>query len=112
MQVFAYGQTGAGKTYVMGTAATRAQLGSPREERGVVPRGINYLFSKMPQLRQHHMVTLRVRATLRATVALSAPALHYSTARLIQAASRTSSPACGIHWAARSAGGVCGDLPR
>ena len=62
MQVFAYGQTGAGKTYVMGTAATKAQLGSPREEHGVVPRGVNYLFSKMPELRRDHLVTLRVRS--------------------------------------------------
>ena len=61
VQVFAYGQTGAGKTYVMGTAATNDQIASPREENGVIPRGITYLFSKMAALRQDHLVSLKVR---------------------------------------------------
>ena len=60
MQVFAYGQTGAGKTYVMGTAATNDQVTSPREENGVIPRGISYLFSKMDAIKKDHLVSLRV----------------------------------------------------
>ena len=36
-------------------------MGSPREEHGVVPRGINYIFSKVADLRRDHLVTLRVR---------------------------------------------------
>ena len=64
MQVFAYGQTGAGKTYVMGTAATNDQITSPREENGVIPRGISYLFSKMDAIKKDHLVSLRVSKTL------------------------------------------------
>ena len=63
MQVFAYGQTGAGKTYVMGTAATNDQITSPREENGVIPRGISYLFSKMDAIKKDHLVSLRVSKT-------------------------------------------------
>jgi kinesin family member C1 len=44
--IFAYGQTGAGKTHTMFGGATE-------DERGIVPRAVEHLFSKLAQLSEH-----------------------------------------------------------
>ncbi len=42
--ILAYGQTGSGKTYTMGTASSRK---IPCEERGILPRVIENIFSEV-----------------------------------------------------------------
>ncbi|KAF6779862.1 hypothetical protein AHF37_00633 [Paragonimus kellicotti] len=46
--ILAYGQTGSGKTYTMGTGF---DLGSPNLDAGIIPRAVQYLFSKISQCR-------------------------------------------------------------
>ncbi|KAF7232565.1 hypothetical protein EG68_09166 [Paragonimus skrjabini miyazakii] len=46
--ILAYGQTGSGKTYTMGTGF---DFGSPNLDAGIIPRAVQYLFSKISQCR-------------------------------------------------------------
>ncbi|KAA3676587.1 kinesin family member 4/21/27 [Paragonimus westermani] len=46
--ILAYGQTGSGKTYTMGTGF---DLGSPNLDAGIIPRAVQYLFSRISQCR-------------------------------------------------------------
>ncbi len=56
-QLFAYGQTGAGKTYTMGTAQGRADI-LAKEPRGAVPRVLQHIFAHMKRAATTHTVTL------------------------------------------------------
>lgn len=55
--VFAYGQTGAGKTYTMGSGDS---TGARDAEVGIIPRSIDEIFSKVEALGEDVDVTLRV----------------------------------------------------
>ncbi|KAM5172789.1 kinesin-like protein KIF21A isoform 2-T2 [Mantella aurantiaca] len=47
--VFAYGQTGAGKTYTMGTGF---DVNNTEEEQGIIPRAVKYLFRRIHERQQ------------------------------------------------------------
>ena len=50
--VFAYGQTGSGKTYTIG-GSNPANI--TKEERGIIPRAVEDIFSEIKQLEQRHI---------------------------------------------------------
>jgi len=58
-QVFAYGQTGAGKTYTMGTAVTAKQMRSLQEE-GVIPKALKLIFEALPAIKQEYTIVMKV----------------------------------------------------
>ncbi len=47
--VFAYGQTGTGKTYSMGTCNQPVQAGN--NQSGIIPRAVNQIFDADPDLK-------------------------------------------------------------
>lgn len=47
--VFAYGQTGAGKTYTMGTGF---DMNNTEEEQGIIPRAVKHLYKRIEEKRQ------------------------------------------------------------
>lgn len=60
LQVIAYGQTGAGKTYTMGTALAAKQMASPQEE-SVIPTALRLIFDALSVIKQEYNVTLKAR---------------------------------------------------
>lgn len=62
LQIFAYGQTGAGKTYTMGTAVTAAQMASLNEE-SVIPKALRLVFDALSTIKDEYAVTLKVQIT-------------------------------------------------
>ena len=60
--IFAYGQTGAGKTYsIMGVDAQNSQDLLVSEKKGVLPRALDFVFSKLPhEKEQNKSVTLMI----------------------------------------------------
>lgn len=59
VQVFAYGQTGAGKTYTMGTALSAKQVQSAQEE-SLIPAALRLVFESLAAMRQEYAITLKV----------------------------------------------------
>ena len=82
-QVFAYGQTGAGKTHVMGTAATFRHLKAGVEADGVIPRTISAVCQALEQARNTYEVTLKVCCPHKAQ-GKGRVVLHSSMTRLLQ----------------------------
>ena len=56
--MFAYGQTGAGKTYTMGTAVTAKQMRSLQEE-GVIPKALKLIFEALPAIKQEYTMVMK-----------------------------------------------------
>ena len=59
LQIFAYGQTGAGKTYTMGTAASAKQMASLQEE-SIIPKALRLIFDSLSTIKDEYAVTLKV----------------------------------------------------
>ena len=59
-QVFAYGQSGSGKTFAMGTMGR--QLSTSGESDGIISRSMRFVFDRMKDIRQQYDVSLKVPA--------------------------------------------------
>lgn len=58
--IFAYGQTGSGKTYTMlGPDSDATNFGALFENRGLIPRCVEYLFELLEQKEEHVKYTLK-----------------------------------------------------
>ena len=54
-------QTGSGKTYTMGTAASVKEVSGKGESSGVIPQSIKSIFVAMQQTRSDYDITMKVR---------------------------------------------------